>query len=188
MPALIVAFSGAIGTGKSNVSRKVQEILGWPRVSFGDYVRKQAHELGQDQNDRVVLQRLGQALVQRNTREFAKNVLDQITGWETGPGILVDGLRHVEVRQALIDIVGVPNFRLVFLSLDEASRRRRAEASRQIPPSQLIRYDQDITEAQISRILPAYADVKLDAALPERVLADDIISKLSLPVRHQAAE
>lgn len=188
MPAMVVAFSGAIGTGKSNVSRKVQELLHWPRVSFGDYIRALSQQLGQDNTDRIVLQRLGQALVQRDAKDFVQKVLNQIQGWQNGPGILVDGLRHVEIRQALIDIVGIPNFKLVFLSLDEATRRRRAETFRQILPPQLIRYDQDITEAQIARILPAYADVTVDAALPEQVAAEDIISRLHLEIQHQAAE
>jgi len=62
MPA-VVAFAGAIGSGKTALSKRVAELLHWPRVSFGDYIRKIAEKNGQDPKDRGVLQKLGQALV-----------------------------------------------------------------------------------------------------------------------------
>ncbi len=39
MSSVIVAFSGAIGAGKSSISKAVAQGLGCSRVSFGDYVR-----------------------------------------------------------------------------------------------------------------------------------------------------
>ena len=50
---MIVTFSGGIGSGKSRVSKLVAELMGWPRVSCGDYVRSVALSRGLDLNEAI---------------------------------------------------------------------------------------------------------------------------------------
>ena len=185
---IVVAFAGAIGSGKSNLSRHVAGLLGCPRVSFGDYIRGIAEANHMDSSDRGVLQRLGQALVVSNAEDFARKVLATRPDWQPGQNLVIDGLRHVEVRQVLFTLVRPSILKLVFLSIDETSRRQRAQRDKEIPQPQLIRYDQDITEAQIPRILPSYADVVVDSTLPVDIAAREVLSRLGLQVPMVAAE
>ena len=86
-PGIALAFSGAIGSVKSSVSGELQNLLKWPRVSFGDFVRKKAAEMGRDPTDRTVLQKLGQALVVSDLQGFVRDVLAQAPDWADADGI-----------------------------------------------------------------------------------------------------
>jgi adenylate kinase family enzyme len=177
----VIAFAGAIGSGKSKVSTEVAKLLSWPRVSFGDYVRETAKKFGQDPEDRGVLQKLGQALVMSDVDSFVTGVLDQAPkDWREGPGLVVDGVRHAEVRYSLSRLAKPAILRLVLVKVDEDTRITRAEHDKSIEARMLSHYDQDITEAQIARILPAYADIEVDNTLPYQLAAQLIVDKLGL--------
>src|SRR5271170_2410837 len=94
----ILAFSGGLGVGKSELTKAVEEKLGWKRASFGDYVRTVARAAGRDAGDRGELQRLGQALVLTNVDGFVDEVLKRADGAER---IILDGIRHIEVLLTL---------------------------------------------------------------------------------------
>lgn len=180
----VIAFSGPIGAGKSTISQKVADLLGWPRVSFGEYVQKVARESGQDQNDRTVLQRLGQALVVSDVDGFVEEVLNQ-QPWRANHGdgnLVIDGLRHAEVRHALIHKIKPNVLKHVFVTVDEDTRQQRVREEDRIEPRLLMRYDQDITEAQIPRVIREYKDIEVDGKLPREIAAREIISRLGLSV------
>jgi dephospho-CoA kinase len=176
----VVAFAGAIGSGKTALSKRVAELLRWPLVSFGDYIRDVARQNGQDPKDRGVLQRLGQSLVMTDVDGFVSAVLARADRKE-GENLIVDGLRHVEVRLVLLKNYPQSSFKLVYLTVDETTRRHRAEDTWNISQPQLIRYDQELTEAQIPKILRAYADIVIDNSLPTDIAAKEVISRLGLP-------
>jgi dephospho-CoA kinase len=186
--ATVVAFTGAIGSGKSALSKRVAVLLGWPRVSFGEYIRDVAEQNGQDRNDRTTLQKLGQALVMSDVEGFVTSVLAREPTWRNVGNLVVDGVRHVEVRLVLINQVRPSTFKLVYLTIDELTRRQRAQTNWDIPQPQLIRYDQDLTEAQIPKILRAYADLTVDNGLPTEIAAKEVISRLGLSQQVAAAE
>lgn len=175
----VVAFAGPIGSGKTTLSTRVADLLRWPRVSFGDYIRKIARDNDQDPNDRAVLQKLGQSLVMTDVDRFVSAVL-ATADWKVGENLIVDGLRHVEVRLVLLTKVPSSAFKLVYLTVDETTRRQRAEVKWDISQPQLIRYDQELTEAQIPKILRAYADLVIDNGLPTDIAAKEVISQLGL--------
>jgi len=158
----VLAFSGGLGAGKSSLTTALHERLGWPRASFGDHVRKIASENGRDEKDRSVLQQLGQALVLTNVGGFVDDVLAQAGD---APNVILDGVRHVEVlfklREKLNDKV-----KLVHLEAPSDVRQERYLQRDDVERRLLARYEQDITEAQIARILPQYADLVVDATLP----------------------
>lgn len=184
---IVIAFSGAIGSGRSELSRRVAELLEWPRVSFGDFVRKVALEHKENPNDRVVLQKLGQALVVSDVDSFVGGVLAQDPTWREDGNLVVDGLRHAEVRHALLQKVAPSLLKMVFVKVDEDTRHARIADSNNIEPRLLTRYDQHITEAQIPRILPEYADIDIDNTLPVDIAAAQIIARLGLKSRTMSA-
>jgi cytidylate kinase len=187
---VVVAFSGPIGAGKSTISQKLADSLHWPRVSFGEYIKKVAQENGEDPDDRAVLQRLGQALVLADVDGLVEEVLNQ-RDWKNANGegnLVVDGLRHAEVRHALIQKIRPNILKHVF---DEDTRQQRVRDEDHIEPRILMRYDQDITEAQIPRILREYRDIEVSGKLPVQIAAREVMAKLNLsptPSPREAAE
>lgn len=179
-PGIALAFSGAIGSGKSSVSGELQRILGWPRVSFGDFVRKQATAMGRDATDRTVLQNLGQALVVSNLEGFVRDVLGQEPGWADADGIIIDGLRHSEVRDELIRQVHPKVLKLVMITVDEDARLARARKEKAIEGFELSRYDRDVTEAQIRKTLPDFADLQIENGSSPSAAAEAVVHQLNL--------
>jgi hypothetical protein len=173
---LVLAFSGAIGTSRSEVSQLVANRLGWPRVKFADYIRDLARESGENPQDRMVLQKLGQALVIDDVDGFVEKVLAR-ADWQENGNLIVDGLRHAEVRHSLAQKVAPNTLRVVHITLDEDTRQDRATRDKGIEQRLLARFDQDLTEAQIPKILPAYADLILDGTLPRQILAEKVIMR-----------
>ena len=179
-PGIALAFSGAIGSGKSSVSGELQNLLKWPRVSFGDFVRKKAAEMGRDPTDRTVLQKLGQALVVSDLQGFVRDVLAQAPDWADADGIIIDGLRHTEVREELIRQVHPKQLKLVIVKVDEDTRLARAQNEKAIASNVLSRYDQDITESQIREALPNFADLEVENDLSPVDAAQTILRRLEL--------
>ena len=159
---VIVAFSGGIGSGKSSVSKLVAELIGWPRVSCGDYVRSVAMSrgLGLERGD---LQLLGAELMADPTA-FCKGVLDQ-ANWEPGKSLLIDGIRHAEALDAIKVLVSPATTKSVFLG---ASSARRTE---QTGIENMEELDSHSTELQVSD-LEHTADFVLDASQDPVSLAE----------------
>jgi 2-phosphoglycerate kinase len=177
MPGMVIAFAGAIGTGRSEIARLVADRLNWPIVKFSDHIKDIARNNGDDPEDRAVLQRIGQELVLDDPDGFVRAVLGRAE-WRPGNNLIVDGLRHTEIRLALKQQVSdVAVLRVVYVALDEDSRQDQAQRDRQIAERMLSRYDRDLTEAQVLRILPSYADLRVNGALPYDVIARKIIDQ-----------
>ena len=185
---IAIAFSGAIGSGKSSVSSEVQRMLGWPRVSFGEYVKKKVKGLGLDETDRAVLQRVGQGLVVSDLNGFVAGVLGQSPSWRRAPGVIVDGLRHAEVRDQLRIAVAPWALKLVIVKVDEDTRLARAQKEKAIELHVLSHYDRDITEAQVTKILPGLADVEIDNSLTPTLAAEEVVRRLGLQMVAQPVE
>jgi dephospho-CoA kinase len=145
------------------------------RASFGDQVRNVARQAGQDPKNRAVLQQLGQALVLTRREEFIRDVLNQVPNAEN---VIVEGVRHVEVLIDLKRLVQPRVLKLVHIKTDAEIRQQRMMDRDKVERRVVARYDADITEAQINRILPQYADLTIDGSLPLDILADQVIAFL----------
>lgn len=176
-PKFILAFSGGLGVGKSSLTKKLAERLDWPRLSFGDHVRKLAQENGMDAGDRAVLQQLGQALVLTNVEGFIDGVLKPA---EEKQNVILDGVRHVEVLFTLRKRFG-DRVKLVYLDAPSDLRQERYMKREMVERRLLARYEQDITEAQIARILPQYADLRVDATLPLAFQVEKVLEFIKRP-------
>ena len=172
---MIIVFSGALGSGSSDLSRLVADRLGWPRVKFSDYIRIVARARGEDASDRGVLQRIGQELVQTQRGDFVREVLAAVE-WRAAGCLVVDGLRHAEIRAELeTQTEQLSALRVVHIDMAETARRERARRLDGLNYEAFSIYDRDLTEAQLERILPQYADLRLDGSRSHEELADRVL-------------
>ena len=74
MDHVALGFSGKIGSGKTTISEYVANLLSWPKVSFGDYVREIARQQKTDLS-RSALQTIGASLVEQDCEGFCRSVL-----------------------------------------------------------------------------------------------------------------
>lgn len=170
---MIVALSGGLGSGKSSVSQAVARRFGWPRASFGAYVRAVAEKEKVSQS-REALQELGANLLQQlGPNEFCVATLRH-GGWTPGENIVLDGVRHRDVVDALsrFDLV-----KLVYLVADEQTRVARLQAAGRSEDN-LPEIEQHSTEAEVRSVLYGLADVVVDATLPVERIVDEIAASL----------
>lgn len=178
MVGTVVTLSGAIGTRRSDIAVALAEQLAWRRVKFSDYIKSHLQGAGGTPEDRRMLQKVGQDLVQTDVEGFVASVLAQAEGWKGGQDLVVDGLRHTEVRLALLNAIKPSTLYYVHVEVDEPTRQSTAESVRGIQERLLYRYDQDLTEAQLPKILPAYADQIVDGSLPAGLVAERVVARL----------
>lgn len=171
---LVLAFSGRIASGKSHLSTSVSAALGWPRVSFGDYVRAVARQRHLDTTRRS-LQTLGEAIiVEKGWENYCRSVLAQIQ-WRPGQSLVVDGVRHAEALHWLKCIVSPLNVILVLLEVDEASRKSRLKTREGQLGTNLEQLDLHSTEVQVTGVLKNLADLVLDSTEPVSELTSKVV-------------
>jgi cytidylate kinase len=171
MSTFVLAFAGGMGSGKSELTKELARRLNWPRVSFGDHIRQLARESNLDDTDRAVLQRLGQALVLTQPEKFIDDVIAK--AGDTAPFIILDGIRHVEILLSLKKREAT-TLRLVYIKTPTEVRQSRVVERDDVERRLVASYDADITEAQISRIIPQYAHKTVDGTLPISLVAADV--------------
>ncbi|MDP4006393.1 AAA family ATPase [Methylobacterium sp. NEAU K] len=165
MAGFVIAISGGIGAGKTALAEKLAEALHADRVSFGREVRRYAEENGENPKDRSVLQQLGQALVLTQCNQFVERVLAQ-RPQPRSEHLIVEGVRHVEVLMELKRQLDSKSVHLVHVVTPGSTREQRVMERDDVERRLVARYDNDITEAQVSRILPQYASLTVNGELP----------------------
>lgn len=118
----IIGIAGQIGSGKTSLAKELCSRLNWKPISFGSFVRSEANRRG-IRIDRVALQQLGEDLIAKlGPDEFVRQVLysDAIN-----PNIIIDGIRHIEVWQAIRSITH--KCILVYLDIPEKVRIARLQ-------------------------------------------------------------
>ena len=171
---LVLVFCGQIGSGKSTLSSEVARALGWSYASFGGFIRSIAHSQGLDET-REVLQELGAALVERSTDDFCRTLLAHYN-WRSGEPLVIDGLRHKEVADALRHFVAPLDIRIVLLEVDEEIRRARLAKEKQRDFERFEIVQQHSTETQVKTELPRIADLRLVGNRPMQELVRDVVT------------
>lgn len=174
--SLLVCFSGQIGSGKSSVSTAVAQALGWPRVSFGDYLRGELVRLGRDPTSRAALQELGQRLVEDDPDSFCQAVL-RSGGVTPGADGVVDGVRHVSVYHALTRVAAPSMVLLIHLNISDASQVERV--SQRHDRDDLARASRHAVEAELQDSLPRSADLTVDANEPVEVVTAECLKVIA---------
>lgn len=159
---MIITLAGPIGSGKSTLARAIAAALDAPSAGFGNYVRSLAAERGLDVARRQVLQDLGHQLVQTDARSFLDGALAW-SGHEPGQDLLLDGLRHISILDALrrreaegLDAVG-----LFYLDTPRDIRRARV-AARGVSLTQMEADEAHPAEQDLNEKLREAADLVLD--------------------------
>lgn len=171
--ACVIGFAGKMGSGKTTVSSMTAQSLGWARVAFGDYVRSVARQRGLD-DSRETLQALGESLLEKDREGFSRAVLAQ-TDWRPGHSLVVDGIRHVQIADALRRLVEPARFLLVLISTDDELRQSRLHQRDDGGRESLEQAEMHSTEIQVQSLLPRIADLILDGNLSPRAAADEVV-------------
>lgn len=173
MKSIILAFAGSVASGKSTISTAVATVLGWPRVSFGDYVRSEARHRGLGES-REVLQNLGVSLIEEGWEPFCRAVLAQ-TIWCPGQSLVIDGIRHAEAVRTLQRLVAPSKLLLVFIVTNESVRKDRLHERNVIDHNELQQIESHSTESQVRIALPEMADLTMDGTKP----IEDLLQKIT---------
>ena len=165
MKPFAIAFSGGIKSGKSSLSSELAAQLHWPRVSFGDQVRM----VGAGTSVEIPTTEPSYRKSVRNwsnpaRRSFALAVIAQAgTEWRPGKGLILDGLRHVEIAQVLKPLLAPAVLRIIYVSAPAHVRGAHSSGSRR--RRVLGRWDAHSTERQVTDSIPQIADLTIDATL-----------------------
>ncbi len=113
-------------------------------------------------------------LIREDVNGFCAAVLAQAT-WKAGDDLVVDGVRHVEVAEALRLLVSPSRIYLVYVDVDEASRdlRLRDAFPRAKPLAQL---EQHSTEIEVRTKLRRMANLLVDGTRPVSELVREIVT------------
>lgn len=178
MKPIMIAVAGGIGAGKSEFVRALADRMGAAISGFGDFVRDEAAARGIS-SSRENLQTLGEKLKQDlGDEEFARRV---ITRAPTTGAIVIDGVRHSEMADAIARVVAPQRFVLIFLDADDELRRARVAARRPDEVGRLAELASHSTERQVhDGSLRERADLVLDARAPVPDLVREAIATLGI--------
>ena len=157
MKASVLAFAGSIASGKSTISLGVANALGWPYVSFGDYIRKIAKLRGLE-DSREIFQEIGQSLIEEGWDKFCWSVLNQVE-WSPGKPLVIDGIRHIEAIDTLRSIAFPAKLLLIFIEVKESTREARFLKRETYDHKNLHIVENHPVEAQVKTLLPQTADL-----------------------------
>jgi len=157
----IIAFGGASQTGKTTLGRRLAAHCHSKFVSFGDYVRQQAHARGLLHPTRQDLQDLGQQLVDSDINLFCQEVLNTVK-FSPGQRLVVDGIRHTEALRAISQISGGQPIKLVYLHAPMTVRESRYQHQDSLQV--LHATDAHPVESQTNKQVKDSADLILDAS------------------------
>lgn len=152
----IIAFSGLPQTGKTTLARLLADELHCKSVSFGAFVRQEAIGRGTENPTRRDLQDLGQHLVSENVVAFCRQVLETVK-FSPGEPIVLDGVRHKEVLDAISTLSPDQPIKLIYLAASVGTRKARTTRN-----LDLAAIDAHEVESQVEPDLRALADLVID--------------------------
>lgn len=174
---VVVGVAGGIGAGKSAFVRALAERGGARVTAFGDVVREEAINRGLEVTSRDVLQALGEQLKgELGDVGFARLTLARVA---TATRVVVDGVRHVEIAEAIALVSAPGQFFLVYLDVDDDQRRERAEVNRPDDAKRLSELALHSTENQVhDGSLRGRADMVIDASASVDALVVAVAERL----------
>lgn len=176
MKPIVLGFAGKIASGKTTLSSQSAQTLGWPRVSFGEYVRAETQKRGLAES-RESLQYVGESLLAADPEGFCRAVLAQ-ANWKPDQPLVVDGIRHRQVVGVISRLVAPMRFALVFVNIDDSIRESRIRERDQGKSRMNWEIDVHSTEREAHSDLEGIADLVVDGSLPVEEVLTQIRSLL----------
>lgn len=183
MTCFVICLSGRIGSGKTSVSTALAARRHAAAASFGAYIRSVASARRLDGSQREVLQDLGAEVIADHGHEWLCREVIAAAGWKGDRDLVVDGIRHVEVFEAIKRITMPAATLLVHLQLESDGELGIRAESRGIKAVARTGIEQHSTERDVVTLLPALADFVVSAELPiEQVVSsiDGYLNKASV--------
>ncbi len=128
---------------------------------------------GGDSADRKQLQDVGQLRERQNVNRFCREMLDYF-GVGEDENLVVDGIRHLTVVDALSAHLFPRNLFLLHLDVDDSERRKRASI-RGDDASDFTRAASHCVEGDLEYELPKRADSVIDATRSIEVVVDECV-------------
>lgn len=154
---IIITIGGKIGSGKTTLSKYLNESLNIPNASFGDYIRKVAEKENKSM-DRETLQKLGDRLISEGVTKFCLKFLNYAK-WSNGRSLIIEGVRHKEVLFTLRELTYSDRFLFIYVSIDEKTRKQRIIAKNKNLFDNLDYIERHPTEIQVQNNLINQADI-----------------------------
>lgn len=176
LPSAVLSFTAPIEAGKTTISTGVAIRLVVPRVGFGDYLRGLARDRGLEMT-REVLQDLGDELISHDVRAFCEDVLRQ-QPWQPGRPLIIDGVRHIEVLDALSEMLSPAKVYLIYINVDRTTQVKRLRNDTLRHQKSLEELERHPTELQVRSKLPDRASLVLDGTKPPEELIQKVIEFL----------
>lgn len=154
----IIALAGLTKSGKTTLGRRLAAAISVPLASFGDQVRKEAAARGLKDVSHKQLQVLGSELVKHDTKRFCQAVLEG-AGFHPGHGLVLDGIRHMNVLAMIKSLANSQTVKLVYLESSANERLRRTS----LGAAELLEIDSHPVEAD-APLLKSTADLVLDTS------------------------
>jgi cytidylate kinase len=174
MSSIVLGFASRMGSGRRELSKQVAQRLALPWVSFGEYIRSLARQQGLGES-REVLQSIGEPLVEGNCERFCRDVLKQVQ-WEPGQSLIIDGIRHAQVEEALEYLVKPSMLLIVFLDVDNRIRLTRLRQENITESRDVERVESHSTETQVQTVLPRTADFVVKGNQPTEILISKLVA------------
>lgn len=174
MNPIVICLSGRIGSGKTSVSTALATARCAATASFGTFVRAEAITQGLDANQREVLQDVGARLIVDHGHEWLCREVIASANWKQDRDLVVDGIRHVDVFNAIKRIsASIPTL-LIFLNLESEVELAVRARSRGLSSESRSGLEQHSTELDVIQSLPALADLVVSAETPVEGIVDAI--------------
>lgn len=172
MTPCVVCLSGRIGSGKTSVSSAFASAHHSAVTGFGAFVRAEAGARGLDSTRREVLQDLGEELISMRGNDWLCRQVIATANWKRDRDLVIDGVRHVSVFEAIKLIVAPTTALLVHLQLDFRGELDSRGERRGIAPLSRPELEAHSTERDVIAALPAVADLVVIAEWPvEQIVA-----------------
>ena len=159
---LAVAIAGRMGSGKTTLALAISTAFGWPRASFGDYVRSEVMKRGLSLS-RNNLQVIGTELLEADVPLFCSRVLAG-SGWRPGQGLVIDGLRHSETIDPICKLIYPLPLKIVLIEVDDLIRKARLAQKGESGEIAVREADAHSSEKQVATTFERLADLIVDGS------------------------
>jgi dephospho-CoA kinase len=169
-----LVFAGKLGSGKTELSRRVADQLHARWRSFGATLRQYASVHGLS-TDRESLQSLGADFVKNHPEELCQLLLADIES-ASGELVVIDGLRHAHIFRILERFLAPGSVVCIYVEIDEARRLERLQTRDGLTNEDLAKLDRHSTEIELPTQIRELADYIVNSSGPLDVTMQSVLN------------